>query len=269
VSTQATGEPTFDTAVVPVGPQGMPTAGRVSRPAGGDVGDDVCDLVVGCTVVVGGEDALDGGVAVDGGVVVTGALAAGNEGLVAAGVLAGAGATGSGGGVAVTGASRAGDVSVTDVPVSTFVGVSWDSEAERRYITPMNPPTATATTVSPSAAVCSIRRRRDVIDASSGAACEATDCRAVKVSTGFAARASTGFAVGVSTGLAVRVSTGLPVGASAGRERGQSRLGRRRIVGLRLADNGGDLTVWWAGRLAEARFESSGEVGATPVPVLG
>jgi hypothetical protein len=122
VSTHATGPPEFDVAVEPGAPQGIPIAGRVSRPAGvvGVVGVVVgggCVVVVCATVVSGRADEVTGGVVVAandgvgvGGVVVTGAT--------------GLGALTMGGGMAVAGAKRAGGTVVSEVGVSTSVGAS-------------------------------------------------------------------------------------------------------------------------------------------------
>jgi hypothetical protein len=131
VSTQLTDPPEVATAVAPADPQGMPTAGRVSRPAGG-VG------VVGGTVVSGGGEL--GGTVVSGGgelggTVVSGGGELGGGVLVAAGdgaagsdvVVTGAGAVTMGCGMAVAaGAGRAGGTVVTEDGVSTFGGVSSD-----------------------------------------------------------------------------------------------------------------------------------------------
>jgi hypothetical protein len=119
VSTHATGPPKFDVAVEPGAPQGIPIAGRVSRPVGvvGVVGDGECVLVVCATVVSGRADEVTAGVVVAandvvgfGGVVVTGAT--------------GLGALTMGGGMAVVGARRAGGTVVSGVGVSTSVGAS-------------------------------------------------------------------------------------------------------------------------------------------------
>jgi hypothetical protein len=146
VPTQVTGPPKVEVAVVPLcsGPQGMPTAGRVSRPVGdvvvrgvvvGGVERDL--VVVGCTVVSGGEAELAAGVVVttDDGV----------AGAAGGGVVAtGAGGAIVGGGMAVTGAGRAGGALVTEDEVSILGDVSSGSDAERRAMTPKNPPSATA-----------------------------------------------------------------------------------------------------------------------------
>ena len=116
---QTTGAPEFDVAVVPSGPQGMPTAGRVSRPAGvvEVVGDGECGLLVVATVLDGGVDEVVGGAVVakvvDGGAdEVDGgadAVVAANGGVGIGGVvIAGAGAVTMGGGMAVAGAVRGG-----------------------------------------------------------------------------------------------------------------------------------------------------------------
>jgi hypothetical protein len=183
VPTQLTGPPVFETVVVPVcsGPQGRPMAGRVSRPAMGDVD---CGPVVGDTAVCRGEGELVGGVVVAGGdgllvggVVATGADGATMGGGMACGGAGGAGggmacggAGGAGGGVAVAGAGWArGVVGSADV-VSTLVGVSFDSEAERSALTPKNHASTTTTIVPAIAVVCSIRRLCDAVDVSSAMA---------------------------------------------------------------------------------------------------
>jgi hypothetical protein len=176
VPTQLTGPPVFETVVAPVcsGPQGMPMAGRVSTPAMGGVD---CGPVVGGTAVCRGEGELAGGVVVAGGdgLVVGGVVAAGAGGVTMAGGMACAGAGcagagGAGGGVAVAGVGGArGVVGSADV-VSTLVGVSFDSEAERRALTPKNHASTTTTIVPAIAVVCSIRRLCDAVDVSSSMA---------------------------------------------------------------------------------------------------
>jgi hypothetical protein len=134
---QTTGAPEFDVAVVPSGPQGMPTAGRVSTVAvvalvvvvvGGE-----CGLVVLATVVDGGADE-----------VVRGAVVVANDGVGLGAVL-------------IVGAGRRGETVVTEDGVSTLGGLSSDREAECNAMTPNNPPTATAAMVRTSPAVCSRR----------------------------------------------------------------------------------------------------------------
>ena len=176
--TQLTGPPAFETVVAPVcsGPQGMPMAGRVSTPAMGGVD---CGPVVGGTAVCRGEGELAGGVVVAGGdgLVVGGVVAAGAGGVIMAGGMACAGAGGAGGGVAIAGGGVAvagvggarGVVGSADV-VSTLVGVSFDSEAERRALTAKNHASTTTTIVPAIAVVCSIRRLCDAVDVSSSMA---------------------------------------------------------------------------------------------------
>jgi hypothetical protein len=109
---QTTGAPEFEVAVVPSGPQGMPTAGRVSRSAGvvEVVGGGECGLVVVATVVTGGADEVAGG-----------AVVAANDGVGFGGVvITGAGAVTMGGGMAVAGAVRGGGTLVTEDEVSTL-----------------------------------------------------------------------------------------------------------------------------------------------------
>jgi hypothetical protein len=180
---QTTGAPEFDVAVVPSGPQGMPTAGRVSRPAGvvEVVGDGECGLVVVATVLDGGADEVVGGAVVakvvDGGAdeVVGGAVVAANGGVGIGGVvIAGAGAVTMGGGMAVAGAVRGGGTLVTEDEVSTLGDVSSGLEPESNAMTPNNPPTATAMMVTTSPAECSRRRRRDAVELSSVAALHAS-----------------------------------------------------------------------------------------------
>jgi hypothetical protein len=110
---QTTGPPEFDVAVVPSGPQGMPTAGRVSRSAGvvEVVGGGECGLVVVATVVAGGEYGL----------VVVATVVAANDCVGFGGVvITGAGAVTMGGGMAVAGAVRGGGTLVTEDEVSTL-----------------------------------------------------------------------------------------------------------------------------------------------------
>lgn len=148
--------PEFDVAVAPAGPQGIPTAGRVSRLGGGVgvVGGGECGPVVGATVVSGAEDAVTGAAVVAAG---DGATVGGvADGCVTI-VEVGAGALTTGGEMAVAGAGRAGGTVVTEDGVSTSVGVLRDSEAERRAMTPKMPPTATVRMARPSPAVCSRR----------------------------------------------------------------------------------------------------------------
>jgi hypothetical protein len=180
---QTTGAPEFDVAVVPSGPQGMPTAGRVSRPAGvvEVVGDGECGLVVVATVLDGGADDVVGGAVVakvvDGGAdeVVGGAVVAANGGVGIGGVvIAGAGAVTMGGGMAVAGAVRGGGTLVTEDEVSTLGDVSSGLEPESNAMTPNNPPTATAMMVTTSPAECIRRRRRDAVELSSVAALHAS-----------------------------------------------------------------------------------------------
>jgi hypothetical protein len=113
VSTHATGPPEFDVAVEPGAPQGIPTAGRVSRLAEGVgvVGGGECVLVVCSTVVSGRAE------------VVTGAVVVANDGVGFGGVVVTAGgALTMGGGIAVVGARRAGATVVSGVG-----GVVWTS----------------------------------------------------------------------------------------------------------------------------------------------
>jgi hypothetical protein len=119
VLTHATGPPEFDVAVEPGAPQGIPIAGRVSRPVEGVgvVGGGECVVVVCATVVSGRADEVTGGVVV-----------AANDGVGVGGVVV-TGATGLGGltmrgGMAVAGAKRAGVTVVSGVGVSTSVGAS-------------------------------------------------------------------------------------------------------------------------------------------------
>jgi hypothetical protein len=109
VSTHATGPPEFDVAVEPGAPQGIPTAGRVSRPVGGVgvVGGGECVLVVCATVVSGRADEVAVGVVV-----------AANDGVGFGGVVVTAGgALTMGGGIAVVGAKRAGGTVLSGVGV--------------------------------------------------------------------------------------------------------------------------------------------------------
>ena len=119
MSTHATGPPEFDVAVEPTAPQGIPIAGRVSRPVEVVVvvGDGECVLVVDVTVVSGRADEVTGGVVV-----------AANDGVVVGGVVVtgatGLGALTMGGGMAGAGAKRAGGTVVSGVGVSTSAGAS-------------------------------------------------------------------------------------------------------------------------------------------------
>jgi hypothetical protein len=118
VSTQTTGAPEFDVAAVPAGPQGMPTAGRVSGPAGVVVGDGECGLVVGGTVVAAAEAELVGG-----------AVVAADDAVAVGGVVVwGARAVIMGGGIRVAGAGRRGGILLTEEGdgVSTLGDVSSD-----------------------------------------------------------------------------------------------------------------------------------------------
>jgi hypothetical protein len=180
---QTTGPPEFDVAVVPSGPQGMPTAGRASTPAGvvEVVGDGECGLVVVATVLAGGADQVVGGAVVatvvDGGAdqVVGGAVVAADDGVGFGGVvITGAGAVTMGGGMAVAGAVRGGGTLVTEDEVSTLGDVSSGLEPESNAMTPNKPPTATAIMVTTSPAECSRRRRRDAVELSSVAALHAS-----------------------------------------------------------------------------------------------
>jgi hypothetical protein len=209
---QTTGPPEFDVAVVPSGPQGMPTAGRASTPAGvvEVVGDGECGLVVVATVLDGGADQVVGGAVVatvvDGGAdqVVGGAVVAANEGVGFGGVvITGAGAVTMGGGMAVAGAVRGGGTLVTEDEVSTLGDVSSDVEPERNAMTPNNPPTATATMVTTSPAVCSRRRRRDPIELSSVAALHASfSANVLASSTSVSGRTSGGATASPTSGAA-------------------------------------------------------------------
>lgn len=105
----------------------------MSRPAPGGVDDVgvgavVVDALVVDAFAVGGWVVSDGGaeivavvVVADGGGVLAGALTVGGGGAVMAG-----------GGVALADGRGAGAIGVTEDVGSTFVGVSWDSAAERR-----------------------------------------------------------------------------------------------------------------------------------------
>jgi hypothetical protein len=191
VPTQLTGPPVFEMVVAPVcsGPQGMPMAGRVSTPAMGGVD---CGPVVGGTAVGRGEGELAGGVVVAGGdgLVVGGVVAAGAGGVTMAGGMACAGAGGAGGGVAIAGGRVAvagaggarGVVGSADV-ISTLVGVSFDSEAERRALTPKNHASTTTTIVPAIAVVCSIRRLCDAVDVSSSMAPDTAGSADVMISS--------------------------------------------------------------------------------------
>lgn len=114
MSTQATGLPEFDVVVEPGAPQGIPTAGRGSRPDGVVVGDGECARVVSATVVRAVEDevAVGADVAAGDAVGVGGALGLGAGGLTI------------GGGMAVACAGSAGGVVVAGGKNSTLVGVS-------------------------------------------------------------------------------------------------------------------------------------------------
>lgn len=142
------------------GATGIPTAGRESGPAAGvdDVGVDglvVDALVVGGAVVCGGDVEVVTAVVVDGdGVVFAGGLTVGGGGAVM-----------TGGGMALAGRRGAGAIGVTEDVGSTFVGVSGDSDAERKFMTITIPPTATTVMGRTRVAVCSNLRRRDVISA--------------------------------------------------------------------------------------------------------
>jgi hypothetical protein len=174
VSTQLTGPPVFETADAPAWPHGMPTAGRVSTAAPGDVGGvDVggvgCARVVGAAVVCDAGE-LAGGVVVTGGegLLVGGVVAAGAGGVTTGGGMTCAGAGGAGTRVAIAGvAGASGMVDSAEVVVSTLVGASLDSEAERRALTPKNHASTTTRIVPASAAVCSIRRLCAAFDSSS------------------------------------------------------------------------------------------------------
>jgi hypothetical protein len=134
VPTQLTGTPKFDGVVVPLcsGPHGIPTAGRLSAPGGGDdeVGVDevgVVDMVVWVLVV--------GGVVVSGGgaeVVVLAVVTGGGGVLVGALTVGGGGEFMAGDGVALAGGRGAGAIGATEDVGSTFVGVSSDSAGERK-----------------------------------------------------------------------------------------------------------------------------------------
>src|SRR5690348_15380075 len=142
--------PAFDVAVAPGAPQGMPTAGRVSKPDGVVVvGDCECALVVSGTAVRRVEDQVVVGVTV----------AAGDAVPLGGVVVTGGGALTIGGGMAVAVAGTTGGVVVTGDKVSTLAGVSSGADAERNAVTPKIPPSATATIVRPSAAACSFRRQ--------------------------------------------------------------------------------------------------------------
>ena len=126
--TQFTGPPEFETAEEPSGPQGMPTAGRVSKPLDGfadvvgvvDVGGVVCGTVVCGTVVCAGVVVVVFGTGlVVVGNVVTGALTTGRGPITGGG---GGGAMSAGGAVDNAGIAAVGSAEV----VSTLVGVSLD-----------------------------------------------------------------------------------------------------------------------------------------------
>ena len=247
---QTTGAPEFDVAVVPSGPQGMPTAGRVSRPAGvvEVVGDGECGLVVVATVLDGGADEVVGGAVVakvvDGGAdeVVGGAVVAANGGVGIGGVvIAGAGAVTMGGGMAVAGAVRGGGTLVTEDEVSTLGDVSSGLEPESNAMTPNNPPTATAMMVTTSPAECSRRRRRDAVELSSVAALHASfSAIVVASSTSVSGRTSGG-------------ATASPTSAAAG-------------AGAVAAGGGSTVAAGGAGTAA-ARAGSGGKGGSVGAPL--
>ena len=121
----------FPTVVAPVcsGPQGIPTAGRVSTPAPGDVDDVGVGTLVVDALVVGGLVVCRG----DGALVVTAVVVVGDGGVLTGGLIVGdGGAVTTGGGTALGGGRGAGAIGVTEDVGSTFVGVSWDSDADRR-----------------------------------------------------------------------------------------------------------------------------------------
>jgi hypothetical protein len=259
---QTTGPPEFDVAVVPSGPQGMPTAGRVSTPAGvvEVVGGGECGLVVVATVLDGGADQVVAGVVVatvvDGGAdqVVGGAVVVANDGVGFGGVvITGAGAVTMGGGMAVAGAVRGGGTLVTEDEVSTLGDVSSDLEPEPNAMTPNNPPTATAMMVTTSPAVCSRRRRRNAIELSSVAALHASfSANVLASSTSVSGRTSGG-------------ATASPTSAAAGA--GAVATGR----GATAAAGGGATVAAGGAGTAAARAGSGdkgGSVGA-PLSVFG
>ena len=118
--THVTGPPELDTAAEPSAPQGMPIAGRVSRPVGGVVvaGLGFCTVIAGAVVcafavVVGAALVVDGTVVVGVGLVTTG----------------GGGATGGGAGAMTIGRgamSAGADVVGSADVVSTLAGMSFD-----------------------------------------------------------------------------------------------------------------------------------------------
>lgn len=208
VLAQITGMPAFEVAVAPGAPQGMPMAGRGSRPDGVVVGDCAWARVVCGTVVYAAE-----------GDVVVGATGAARDTVTAGVVVAGAGALTIGGGMAAAGAGGVAVVVGTGENVSTFAGVSSDRGAERNAITPKIPPIATATMVRPSAVVCSRRRRRRAeIDAPSGAALEASGSVSVTASSTSDFGKTSGGATGSSTSAVGNISggAGVPPTSAAG-----------------------------------------------------
>ncbi len=134
----------------------MPTAGRVSRPLGVVVGGVERGRVVGGTVVCAADELAGAGVVtgVEGLLVVV--VAGAGAVRVGCGVAIGAG--GAGGGAITAGGGGAGGVVDSADVLSTLVGVSLDSEAERRALTPKNHANTTTMIVPASAAVCSNRR---------------------------------------------------------------------------------------------------------------
>jgi hypothetical protein len=134
----------------------MPTAGRVSRPLGVVVGGVERGRVVCGTVVCGADELAGAGVVtgVEGLLVVV--VAGAGAVRVGCGVAIGAG--GAGGGAITAGGGGAGGVVDSADVLSTLVGVSLDSEAERRALTPKNHANTTTMIVPASAAVCSNRR---------------------------------------------------------------------------------------------------------------
>ena len=120
----------FPTVVAPVwlGPQGMPIAGRLSTPAAGGVDDVGVGTLVVVAFVVGGAVVFG-----DEGGLVTAVVVVGDGGVLAVGlIVGGGGAVMTGGGVALAGGRGAGAIGATEDVGSTFVGVSWDSDADRR-----------------------------------------------------------------------------------------------------------------------------------------
>jgi hypothetical protein len=129
VPTHVTGPPELETAAEPSAPQGMPTAGRVSKPFGGfgdvvDVGGVERGTVVCATVDCAGAVVVTFGTGlVVGGNVVTGALTTGRGPTTGTGGGGGGGgATNAGGAVDSAGMAAVGWAEV----VSTLVGVSLD-----------------------------------------------------------------------------------------------------------------------------------------------